>query len=76
MDGSGWMSAKELVEDNEWTFGQLLSVFLLGAAPLSLLNAWSGYHQRDKDGHKGGKDPDTFLLNPLYYDNRGGYARV
>jgi len=42
MNTSGWMSAQNLQQDSEWTFGQLLSVFLLGGAVLSLMNAWSG----------------------------------
>lgn len=42
MDGSGWMSAADLMNDNQWTFGQLLSVLLLAAAPMSFANAWSG----------------------------------
>ncbi|PVH67849.1 hypothetical protein DL98DRAFT_542845 [Cadophora sp. DSE1049] len=35
------------VEDNQWTFGQLLSIFILGAAPLSVLNAWNGFQEKD-----------------------------
>lgn len=42
MNKSGWMSLQSLQEDNGWTFGQFLSLLLLGAAPLSLMNAWSG----------------------------------
>jgi hypothetical protein len=42
MNSSGWMSVQSLQEDNGWTFGQLLSVLLLGAAPLTLMNAWNG----------------------------------
>jgi hypothetical protein len=42
MNKSGWMSPQSLQEDNGWTFGQFLSLLLLGAAPLSLMNAWSG----------------------------------
>lgn len=42
MNKSGWMSPQSLEEDNGWTFGQFLSLFLLGAAPLSLVNAASG----------------------------------
>lgn len=49
MDGSGWMSQQSLMEDNEWTFGQLLSVFLLGAAPLAVLNAWSGFRLKEEE---------------------------
>ncbi|KAL2064497.1 hypothetical protein VTL71DRAFT_4991 [Oculimacula yallundae] len=47
MNASGWMSAQRLQEDNQWTFGQLLSVFILGAAPLSVLNAWNGFQEKD-----------------------------
>jgi len=46
MDRSGWMSASALVDDSEMTFGQLISVLLLGAAPLSVANAWSSYEQK------------------------------
>jgi hypothetical protein len=42
MNKSGWMFPRTLQEENGWTFGQLLSLLLLGAAPLSLVNAWSG----------------------------------
>jgi hypothetical protein len=42
MTTSGWMSNENLQGDNQWTFGQLISIILLGAAPLTLLNAWSG----------------------------------
>jgi hypothetical protein len=42
MTTSGWMSNENLQADNEWTFGQLISILLLGAAPLTVLNAWSG----------------------------------
>lgn len=36
------MSSQRLQEDNQWTLGQLLSDIILGAAPLSVLNAWKG----------------------------------
>jgi hypothetical protein len=49
MNGSGWLGDRGLMEDGEWTFGQLLSVFLMGAAALSLANAWSGYKQSEED---------------------------
>jgi hypothetical protein len=42
MTASGWMSNENMQGDNEWTFGQLISILLLGAAPLTVLNAWSG----------------------------------
>jgi len=42
MTNSGWMSNQNLQDDNQWTFGQLISIILLGAAPLTVLNAWSG----------------------------------
>lgn len=42
IDGSGWMSGADLMNDSQWTFGQLLSVLLLAAAPMSFANAWSG----------------------------------
>jgi hypothetical protein len=41
MTGSGWMSGANLENDNQWTFGQLLSVLLLAAAPMTLLDCWS-----------------------------------
>jgi hypothetical protein len=42
MNSSGWMSPQNLQADNEWTFGQLLSAFMLAAAPMAVLGAWSG----------------------------------
>ena len=42
MTNSGWMSPLNLQADNEWNFGQLLSVFMLAAAPMAVLEAWSG----------------------------------
>lgn len=42
MTNSGWMSGVNLENDNQWTFGQLLSVLLLAAAPIVFIEAWSG----------------------------------
>lgn len=39
---SEWLSPASLQADNDWTFGQLLSVFILAGAPLAVLGAWSG----------------------------------
>jgi hypothetical protein len=42
MNSSGWMGQQDRLAEDGWTFGQLLSVFLLAAAPLSVMNAWNG----------------------------------
>jgi hypothetical protein len=42
MMGSGWITGINLQNDNQWTFGQILSVLLLSAAPITFLNAWTG----------------------------------
>jgi magnesium-transporting ATPase (P-type) len=63
MDGSGWMSKQGLMEDNQWTFGQLLSVFLLGAAPLSLLNAYGGFQRNRYEKERTTPPSDS---HPLY----------
>jgi hypothetical protein len=42
MNSTGWMSDQSKQEDNGWSFGQFLSLFLLFAAPVSLMNAWTG----------------------------------
>lgn len=42
MTNSGWMVGLNLQNDNQWTFGQLLSALLLAAAPMAVLGAWSG----------------------------------
>lgn len=42
MMNSGWMSGANLKNDNELTFGQLMSVLLLGGAVLTVRNDWSG----------------------------------
>jgi len=41
MNDSGWLGEQGLLEENSWTFGQLLSMFMMAGAPLSVLNAWS-----------------------------------
>jgi hypothetical protein len=41
MNGSGWLGEQAALEEEGWTFGQLMSVLLMMAAPLSLINAWS-----------------------------------
>jgi hypothetical protein len=41
MNGSGWLGEQAALEEEGWTFGQLMSVLLLMAAPLSVMNAWS-----------------------------------
>ena len=46
MNGSGWLGEQGALDENSWTFGQLLSVFLLAGAPLAVLNAWSGYKEK------------------------------
>lgn len=50
MNDSGWMSPQSLQEDNGWTFGQFLSLLLLGAAPLSFMNAWSSFRKQTEEG--------------------------
>ena len=46
MMGSGWMSQKSHMGDNNWSFGQLLSMSILGAAVLSFFGAWNGESSR------------------------------
>lgn len=76
MNRSGWMSNQSLMEDNEWTFGQLLSVFLLGAAPLSLLNAWSSFHERREDDKRNERMSGFFPLPPAYDETQAEMRRL
>lgn len=46
MNSSGWMGEQAALEEEGWTFGQLMSVLLMMAAPLSVMNAWSGKFSR------------------------------
>jgi hypothetical protein len=39
MNGSGWLGEQAAIEEKGWTFGQLMSVLLMMAAPLSVMNA-------------------------------------
>lgn len=49
MNGSGWLGEQAALEEEGWTFGQLMSVLLMMAAPLSVMNAWSSkYSPQDK----------------------------
>lgn len=41
MNGSGWLGKQAALEEEGWTFGQLMSVLLMMGAPLSLMNALS-----------------------------------
>jgi len=41
MNGSGWLGEQAAIEEEGWTFGQLMSVLLMMAAPLSVMNALS-----------------------------------
>jgi hypothetical protein len=42
MNSSGWLGEQAVIEEEGFTFGQLMSVLLMMGAPLSLMNAWSG----------------------------------
>lgn len=64
MNDSGWMEPKRLQEDNQWNFGQLLSVFLLAAAPLAVLNAWNSKIE-------GGRESEADVCR-LPAERRGG----
>jgi hypothetical protein len=70
MNGSGWLGDQGALEENSWTFGQLLSVFLLAAAPLSVLNAWTGYRER-ADEEKSGGPRIGFRRLPPPYEEQG-----
>jgi magnesium-transporting ATPase (P-type) len=75
MDASGWMSRQSLMEDNEWTFGQLLSVFLLGAAPLAVLNAWSGFQLMEEEEERQSVS-GFFPLPPAYNESQTEMQRL
>ncbi len=46
---SGWLGEEGVLLEDGWTFGQLLSVLMMAAAPLSVLTAWSGYKERHEE---------------------------
>lgn len=47
---SGWMSKQSHMGDDSWTFGDFLNMSLLGAAVLSVVNAWNGESGMDPFG--------------------------
>jgi hypothetical protein len=75
MGGSGWMSKQASMEDNEWTFGQLLSVLLLGAAPLTLLNTWADFKQTERE-EKRQRQSGFFPLPPAYNESQTEMQRL
>jgi len=67
MNSSGWMSPQSLQEDNGWSFGQFLSLFLLFAAPVSLMNAWTGYKKKQDDERESIARTSGFFPHPPGY---------
>jgi hypothetical protein len=41
MNSSGWLGQQATLDEEGWTFGQLMSILLIMAAPLSVMNALS-----------------------------------
>ncbi|KAF8848435.1 hypothetical protein BDZ45DRAFT_283548 [Acephala macrosclerotiorum] len=70
MTHSGWMSGVNLQNDNQWTFGQLLSILLLAAAPMTVLDAWADFKLEREQEQKRRKEallngPSNLALSPM-----------